>query len=62
MFMTEEGVGSRTYVHVPGGAAIHVRRREDDDIVSVRFDDERLVLEFEDDVVPRVVEALTAGR
>lgn len=62
MFLTQEGTRSRTYVHVQADTEIHVRRHEGDDIVSVRFDDERLVLEFDEEVLPRVVEALTAGK
>jgi hypothetical protein len=61
MLTTEDGVASRTYVYVPDGTPIRVRRHEGDDIVAVRFGDERLVLEFAEDIVQQVVEALAAG-
>ena len=62
MFAKHEEVDSRTYVHVAHDASIRVRRyREEglDEIISVRFGDERLVLELDEGVLPRLVEALT---
>jgi hypothetical protein len=60
MFAKHQDVESRTYVHVAHGAAIRVRRYREaaDDIISVRFGDERLVPEFDEGILPRLVEAL----
>ncbi len=61
MFARPEEVESRTYVQVAHDAEIHARRyrEEGDDVISLRFGDERLVLELDVRVLPRLVEALS---
>jgi hypothetical protein len=60
-----ETVTTNTYVHLPNGTPIHVVRHEveaEDDILSVRFGDEGLVLEIEEGLLPKLHEALRHAR
>jgi len=64
MFAQRQDVECRTYVHVANDAVIRVLRyqeEDEDEVVSVRFGDEELVLELDHAALPRLVEALTAG-
>jgi hypothetical protein len=65
MLMRPETVQTNTYVHLPNGTPIKVVRHvaeEEDDILSVRFGDEGLVLEIEEGLLPTLGEALRQAR
>jgi hypothetical protein len=60
-----ETVMTNTYVHLPNGTPIVVVRHvveDEDDILSVRFGDEGLVLEIEEGLLPTLHEALAHAR
>lgn len=60
MYVPEPTVESRTYVHVSNEAPINVvRHREDEqDSFSVRFGDENFVLEFDEELMARLIQIL----
>ncbi|MEV5746304.1 hypothetical protein AB0L00_00675 [Actinoallomurus sp. NPDC052308] len=59
MQMKIEGVYVSTCAHVPENTALRVVRHADEEITSVRFgEDELLVVELDDAMVPTLIEAI----
>ncbi|MEV5746266.1 hypothetical protein AB0L00_00485 [Actinoallomurus sp. NPDC052308] len=59
MLMKVEGVYVSTCAHVPEDTQLRVVHHADEEITSVRFgEDELLVVELDDGMVPTLVEAL----
>ncbi|GAA4605814.1 hypothetical protein GCM10023195_20450 [Actinoallomurus liliacearum] len=63
MLMKVEGVYVSTCAHVPEDTPLRVVHHADEEITSVRFgEDELLVVELDDGMVPTLVEALQGAR
>lgn len=61
MLMKVEGVYVSTCAHVPENTPLRVVRHADEEITSVRFgEDELLVVELDDGMVPTLIKALQA--
>ena len=59
MLLKVEGVHVSTCAHVPEDTALRVVWHEDEEITSVRFgEDELLVVELDDAMIPVLVEAI----
>ncbi|MCO5968107.1 hypothetical protein [Actinoallomurus soli] len=63
MLMKVEGVYVSTCAHIPENTALRVVRHADEEITSVRFgEDELLVVELDDAMVPTLIEAIQGAR